>query len=89
MTELVTGILGKTFLCSVGYILVKLCSLRDEVQDVSPEYLLITKEHYEIMKNNPNVKKIVFEQPQFCNPLLPEQPQLPSYSERAPPLIKL
>jgi len=87
MTELITGILTTTCLCGMSYMLVKLCSMRKELQLVQPEYVLISKEQYEYMKSHPDVKKIIFEQPQISDPLLPEQSQLPSYSERAPSLI--
>ena len=89
MTELITGILGTTCLCGIGYLLVKICSLRDELQIVSPEYVLLSKEQYDCLKNNPDIK-IVYEQPQMHEQRqMHEQPQLPSYSESAPPLIKL
>jgi hypothetical protein len=94
MTELITGILGTTCLCGIGYMLVKICSLRDELQIVSPEYVLLSKEQYDCLKNNPDIKIVyeqpqMHEQPQITDRLLPEQPQLPSYSESAPPLIAL
>ena len=83
MADLVVGFVTSAFLCGVGLILGKRCIEFDErIKDESepkPEYILITKEHYEIMKNNPDVKKIIFERPQL-RPQINEGP-LPSYSE--------
>ena len=96
MTELITGILGTTCLCGIGYLLVKICSLREELQIISPEYVLLSKEQYDSLKNNRDIKFVyeqpqmheqMHEQPQITDRLLPAQ--LPSYSERAPPLIAL
>ena len=96
MTDLISGIMGTVCLCGIGYILVKLCAIHKDYD--SQEYILLTKEQYDYMKNNPDVKKIVFEQPQiYQQPQIYEQPQintpllqeLPSYSERAPPLLKI
>lgn len=86
MTELITGILTTTCLCGMSYMLVKLCSMRKELELVQPEYVLISKEQYDCLKKHADVK-IIFEQPQMSDPLLPEQSQLPSYSERVPSLI--
>jgi hypothetical protein len=79
MAELVIGILSTAGLCSIGFILLKLCTLRDETQDISPDYLLVRKEHYDaLIKNSAQVKN-------YTN----EQPKLPSYSEssEAPPSL--
>ena len=69
MSDLVAGILGTACACSMGFILMKLCSLRAEVRDVSPDYLLITKTHYDDLCKAAaaNDKKCILEQP-----LLPE-----------------
>ena len=89
MADLVVGFVTSAFLCGIGVILAKRCVEFDErIKDESesePEYILITKEHYETMKNNPDVKKIIFERPQLrpqsqIRPQINEGP-LPSYSE--------
>lgn len=75
MAELVAGFLTSAFLCGIGVLLIKRCNeFEDRIKDET-EYILITKEQYETMKNNPDVKKIIFEQPQM------DEPELPSYSE--------
>lgn len=84
MTDLVIGVLSTAGLCSIGMVLAKLCTLRDETQDISPDYLLVRKDHYEaLLKNAVQIKN-------YTN----EQPKLPSYSETAsapppPPLIEI
>jgi hypothetical protein len=91
MTELITGILGTTCLCGIGYLLVKICSLREELQIISPEYVLLSKEQYDCLKNNRDIK-FVYEQPQMPPQMpaqVPTQPELPTYSESAPPLVAL
>ena len=91
MAELITGILGTTCLCGIGYLLVKICSLREELQIVSSEYVLLSKEQYDSLKNNRDIK-FVYEQPQMppqMPPQVPTQPELPTYSESAPPLVSL
>ena len=87
MAELITGILGTTCLCGIGYLLVKICSLREELQIVSSEYVLLSKEQYDSLKNNRDIK-FVYEQPQMPAQV-PTQPELPTYSESAPPLVAL
>ena len=59
MTDLISGIMGTVCLCGIGYILVKLCAIHKDYD--SQEYILLTKEQYDYMKNNPDVKKIVFD----------------------------
>ena len=91
MAELITGILGTTCLCGIGYLLVKICSLREELQIVSSEYVLLSKEQYDSLKNNRDIK-FVYEQPQMPAQMpaqVPTQPELPTYSESAPPLVAL
>lgn len=82
MTDLVIGILSTIGICSISMVLAKLCSVRDETQDISPDYLLVRKDHYEsLLKNAMQIKN-------YTN----EQPKLPSYSETAsapPPLIEI
>ena len=63
MTEFVTGILGTTCLCSIGFILVKLCDLKRELKE--SEYVFLRKDQYEeLIKNNNSEIKYIYEQPQ-------------------------
>jgi hypothetical protein len=90
MADLVIGFVSSTVLCGIGCLLIKrFCELDEMVKDET-EYILITKEHYEFMKNNPDVKKIIFEQPQIRPKMsdqarehqeIEDEPELPSYSE--------
>jgi len=73
MSELITGILGTACICSLGIIISKLCAMRDNVKDISPEYLLVRKEHYENLQRA--AKK---------NIIIVEQPTPPDYSATAP-----
>lgn len=77
MADLVTGFLGSICLCTIGITLVTLCYLRDgmkEDADPQTEYLLISKEQYDLMTKN----------------IISEQPQMPpSYSEKAEVLTKI
>ena len=66
------AILGTAILCGTSLILVKLCRMRVEVEDLPSEYLFITKEHYEDLKRAAKREIII------------EQPALPDYSEKAP-----
>lgn len=70
MSETV-AILGTTFLCGISVLLAKLCSIRATV--IKPEYVLISKEEYETMKQN----ALIQIQPQT-------QLVLPEYSEKEP-----
>jgi hypothetical protein len=89
MADLVVGYVSSALLCGFCVILGTRCIEFDLGKRNEPEqeYILITKEHYEIIKKNPNVKKIIVERPQIR---LYEAP-LPSYSESENdklPLIK-
>ena len=74
MADFISGILGTACLCSIGIILSKLCSLRENmmVKDISPQYLLISKEHYDEL-----IQKLE-------DYIINEQPRLPLYSEISP-----
>jgi hypothetical protein len=72
MAEFIWGAVTTAFACSMGILLSKLCSLRSNAEDVSPQYLLVNKAHYETLKQNTaSLEK-----------LIKEQPLLPDYSER-------
>ena len=87
MADLVVGFVASAFLCGIGVLLLKRCNEFEERVKDETEYILITKEHYEYMKNNPDVKKIIFEQPQIhknqqpCEQTQNDEAELPSYSE--------
>jgi hypothetical protein len=66
MSDIAAGILGTACVCSLFIIFEKLCSLRSEVKDISPEFLLIRKDHYDFLCKNSPIEK---------------QPILPNYSE--------
>ncbi len=63
------AILGTTFLCGISVLLAKFCSIRATV--IKPEYVLISKEEYETMKQNALIQ-------------IQPQTQLPEYSEKEP-----
>ena len=64
------AILSMAFLCGTGILLTKFCRLRTTVeQELSQQYILITKEYYETLKTA-----------QVIN----VQPPLPDYSEKGP-----
>jgi hypothetical protein len=71
MSELI-AVAATAFLCGSGIILARHCRMRADVNDVSPQYLLVRKDHYEILEREAKRKIII------------EQPQLPDYSEKAP-----
>ena len=90
MTEFLSGFVTSTLLCSLGFLLGKICNGREQIkesEESEPEYMVMSKDQYDYMKNNPDVKKILIEQPQ-----LP-----PLYSEKdndlivmkLPPLIQV
>lgn len=83
MTDLVIGILGTACVCSLGIILSKLCSVQSDIQDVSPEYLLISKEHYNtLLQKSTKKRKIIDKSP------LPEYSQQNSFLyEITPPYV--
>jgi len=73
MSELTIGILSTLCICSIGMILGKLCTVRNDKNVSSgyvsshyvshdPKYILITKEHYETLKTE---QKYVAEHPQL------------------------
>lgn len=83
MTDLVIGILGTMCVCSLGIILSKICSIQSDIQDVSPEYFLISKEHYNtFLENSTKKRKIIDKSP------LPEYSHQDSFLyEIAPPYV--
>jgi len=75
MSEIITGILGTTCVFSMSFILCKLCDMRSDVKDVSSQYILIKKDHYNSLKEKLKTKQ--------KENIINESP-LPSYSEHAP-----
>lgn len=73
MADFVSGVLGTACLCSIGIILSKLCKIRNNMkEDVSPQYLMVSKEHYEEL-----IKKL-------DEKVIRDQPVLPLYTEVSP-----
>jgi hypothetical protein len=64
MADFVSGCMSTALLCSLGVLLMKICSLRGEFEEAQPEYVLMTAEQYEFIKNKPDVK-IILDQPQM------------------------
>jgi hypothetical protein len=87
MTEFLSGFVTSALLCSLGFLLGKICNGREQIKESEPEYMVMSKDQYDYMKNNPDVKKIIIEQPQMP----------PLYSEKdndlivmkLPPLIQV
>lgn len=65
MAEFVSAIVSTALLCTLGGLIMKICSLRDEFEEAEPEYLLMSAEQYKCIKNNPDAKKIILDQPQM------------------------
>jgi len=87
MADLVSSFVSTTLLCTLGALIVKICSLRDDFEEAKPEYYMLSKEEYDLMKWNAQ-RKFITEQPQ--TPL----PPLPDYSEKdallsPPPLVPI
>ncbi len=83
MSEAV-AILGTAFLCGLGVLLGKLCRIRET--EPQAEYVLLTKEQYETLKNTPAISV----QPASAMPAtampataMPAN-DLPDYTEKAP-----
>ena len=96
MADLVVGFVTSAILCGIGVLFLKRCSEFEDRIKNEAEYVLISKEQYEYMKNNPDVKRIIYEQPQIrqqrertqpsghqqpCGHKQPLEPELPIYSE--------
>ena len=83
MSEAV-AILGTAFLCGLGVLLGKLCRIRET--EPQAEYVLLTKEQYETLKNTPAISV----QPASAMPAtaMPANAMpandLPDYTEKAP-----
>ena len=78
MSEAV-AILGTAFLCGLGVLLGKLCRIRET--EPQAEYVLLTKEQYETLKNTPAISV----QPataMLATAMLAND--LPDYTEKAP-----
>ena len=84
MADLVSSFVSTTLLCTLGALIVKICSLRDDFEEAKPEYYMLSKEEYDLMKWNAQ-RKFITEQPQS---------PLPDYSEKdallsPPPLVPI
>ena len=78
MIEFLSGFVSSSLLCSLCIILEQIYIIvKSEVKKSEPEYMLMSQTKYDYMKNNPDIKKIIIEQPQT--------PQL--YSEKDDSLI--
>ena len=70
---MLVSILGTAFLCGVGGLLTKFCSIRTtREQTEQKHYLLITQDYYDTLKTAARKN------------LIAEQPALPDYSEKGP-----
>ena len=73
MGDFISGVFGTACLCGVGILISKLCKNRSNmIEDVSSQYLMVSKEHYEELKKKLDEK------------LIRDQPALPLYSELSP-----
>ena len=75
MTDIVSGILGTACIFSMSFILCKACNIRSDIKDVSSEYILIKKDHYNSLKEEIKMKQ---------NEGIINESPLPLYSEHAP-----
>jgi hypothetical protein len=57
MSDVVIGILATACGCSFFIILEKLCSIRSDIKDVSSDYLLIRKSHYDLLCKKSTIDK--------------------------------
>ena len=88
MSEAV-AILGTAFLCGLGVLLGKLCRIRET--EPQAEYVLLTKEQYETLKNTPAISvQPASAMPATAMPANAYSPtamlanDLPDYTEKAP-----
>ena len=88
MSEAV-AILGTAFLCGLGVLLGKLCRIR--ATEPQAEYVLLTKEQYETLKNTPAISvQPASAMPPTAMPANAYSPtampanDLPDYTEKAP-----
>jgi hypothetical protein len=83
MSEAV-AILGTAFLCGLGVLLGKLCRIRET--EPQAEYVLLTKEQYETLKNTPAIS--VQPVDAYSVNAMPSNAMpandLPDYTEKAP-----
>ena len=80
MSEAV-AILGTAFLCGLGVLLGKLCRIRET--EPQAEYVLLTKEQYETLKNTPAISvQPATAMPATATAMLAND--LPDYTEKAP-----
>jgi hypothetical protein len=59
MSEVIIGVLSTAFLCGVGGLLSKLCTIRAKATN----YILITQDHYDSLPID--VKQLILHQPQL------------------------
>jgi hypothetical protein len=88
MSEFFTGFVTSALICTLGFVLEKICIMSKEqvIEPEEPEYIVMNRSQYDYMKNNPDVKKIIIEQPQL--PSLYND-DLIVMKTPPPPLIKL
>ena len=82
MAYFVSGCVSSALLCTLGYLIVKICSMRDAIEEAEPEYVFLSAEQYEFMKNNPDQRKIILDQPQM-------PPKYSKTDDKPPPLIPI
>lgn len=80
MSEAV-AILGTAFLCGLGVLLGKLCRIRET--EPQAEYVLLTKEQYETLKNTPAISVQPASATAMLATAMPAN-DLPDYTEKAP-----
>jgi hypothetical protein len=88
MADLVSSVVSTTLLCTFGALIMKICSLRDDLEEAKPEYYMLSKEEYDLMKWNAQHKYIT-EQPQSPLPPLPEYSEKDALLYEPPPLIPI
>ena len=88
MADLVSGFVSTALLCTLGVLIVKICSLHDDFEEAKPEYYMLSKEEYDLMKWNA-ARKYITEQPQLPLPPLPEYSEKDALLSAPPPLIPL
>ena len=88
MSDFLSGFVTSTLLCSLGFLLGKICNGREQIKESEPEFMVMSKDQYDYMKNNPDVKKIIIEQPQLP-PLYSEKDEDDLIVMKLPPLIQV
>ena len=73
--SLTIAVLSTAFLCGSGIVLAKICRMRAELDNPSPEYVVIPKDHYEHLQREAKRQMIIVQ---------PQLPPPPHYSEKTP-----